>query len=63
MGLHGDVLVPEDRIRHALVSTRGDDRALRAALDELLGAAWDAELDVFRQAAEGESVRWMHKVG
>lgn len=63
MGLHGDVLVPEDRIRHALVSTRGDDRALRAALDELLGAAWDAELDVFRQAADGESVRWMHKVG
>lgn len=63
MGLHGDVLVPEDRIRHALVSTRGDERALRAALDELLGGAWDAELDVFRQAADGEAVRWLPEVG
>lgn len=63
MGLHGDVLVPEDRIRHALLSTAGDDRALRAALDDLLGTAWDAELDVFRQAAEGEPLRWLHDVG
>lgn len=63
MGLHGDVLVPEDRIRHALISTHGDDRALRAALDRLLGTPWDTELEVFRQAAEGESVRWLHKVG
>ncbi|MFT3877784.1 MAG: DUF3145 domain-containing protein [Propioniciclava sp.] len=63
MGLHGDVLVPEDRIRHALACTRGDERALRAALDGLLGADWDAELDVFRQAAEGEPVRWLHEVG
>lgn len=63
MGLHGDILVPEDRIRHALVTSRGDDRALRAALDDLLGAAWDAELDVFRQAAEGEPVRWLTEVG
>ena len=63
MGLHGDILVPEDRIRHALVTSGGDDRALRAALDDLLGAAWDAELDVFRQAAEGEPVRWLTEVG
>ena len=63
MGLHGDVLVPEDRIRHALVSSRGDDRALRNALDDLLGTAWDAELDVFRQAADGEPVRWLTEVG
>ena len=63
MGLHGDVLVPEDRIRHALLTSRGADRALRAALDELLGTAWDAELDVFRQAADGEPVRWLSEVG
>lgn len=63
MGLHGDVLVPEDRIRHALVTTRDDEASLRGALDALLGTAWDAELDVFRQAAEGEAVRWLNQVG
>ncbi|MDO5533691.1 MAG: DUF3145 family protein [Propionibacteriaceae bacterium] len=63
MGLHGDILVPEDRLRHALISHRGDDRGLRAALDDLLGAAWDAELDVFRQAADGEPLRWLTEVG
>lgn len=63
MGLHGDVLVGEDRIRHAILTTRGDERALTAALDALLGSAWDAELDVFRLAADGESVRWLHEVG
>ena len=62
MGLHGDILVPEDRLRHAMVSTR-DERGLRDALDELLGAAWDSELDVFRQAADGEPVRWISAVG
>ena len=63
MGLHGDVLVPEDRIRHAMVSSRGDEAALTAALNAILGTAWDAELDVFRLAADGESVRWLHEVG
>lgn len=63
MGLHGDILVPEDRLRHAMLSAGADHRALRAALDDLLGSAWDEELDVFRQAADGESVRWLHKVG
>lgn len=63
MGIHGDVLVPEDRIRQAVLSSRGDHRALAAALDELLGTAWDAELEVFRLAADGEAVRWMHEVG
>lgn len=62
MGLHGDILLPEDRVRQALLSTR-DERALREALDDLLGGAWDAELDVFRQAADGEPVRWITAVG
>ena len=62
IGLHGDIVVPEDRLRFALASAP-DDRALRAALDELLGGPWDAELDVFRQAAAGDPVRWLHEVG
>lgn len=62
VGLHGDILVPEDRIRHAMVSTDGDAEALRAALNDLLGAAWDAELDVFRAAAAGDPIRWLNDV-
>lgn len=62
VGLHGDILLPEDRVRHAMASSP-DDRALRSALDALLGAAWDAELDVFRHAADGVPLRWLHEVG
>jgi hypothetical protein len=32
-------------------------------INNLLGAAWDAELETFRYAGEGASVRWMHEVG
>lgn len=62
MGLHGDIVVPEDRIRHAMLGAR-DERSLREALDDLLGAPWDAELEVFRHAADGEPVRWITAVG
>ena len=30
---------------------------------ELLGDAWDAELEPFRHAGDGAPVRWLHKVG
>lgn len=62
VGLHGDIVVPEDRLRHALVTTRGDADALAAAVEELLGAPWDAELEVFRHAGD-DGVRWLHRVG
>ena len=29
---------------------------------ELLGTAWDQELEPFRYAGEGASVRWLHRV-
>ena len=32
------------------------------ALDELLGRPWDDELEIFRHAAEGAPVRWLHQV-
>ncbi len=63
VGLHGDILVPEDRIRHAVITHGSDASALIEALDELVGKPWDTELDIFRQAADGEPVRWLHKVG
>ncbi len=61
--LNGDVVVPEDRLRRAMMTAAGDAEALQDELDALLGSAWDEELDVFRQAGEGESLRWLHEVG
>lgn len=60
----GDVLIHEERLRAALLRHR-DPAELRRALDELLGAPWDAELDVFRAAAADDPapVRWLHRVG
>ena len=60
-GLHGDILVSEDRIRHAMtVADAG--RSLRTELNALLGTAWDSELEPFRYAGDGASVRWLHEV-
>ena len=61
--LNGDVLVSEDRIRRAMLTAGSDAEELRLALEARLGAPWDEDLDVFRQAGEGESLRWLHEVG
>lgn len=62
MGPHGDVLVNEERLRGALArADAGHD--LATEINNLLGAPWDAELESFRYAGEGASVRWMHEVG
>lgn len=56
-GVHGDILVSEDRLRHAAAT--GD---LYHALDALLGKQWDDELEYFRHASEDAPVRWLHQV-
>jgi hypothetical protein len=61
-GLHGDILIPEDRIKHALTASALGGPDIVDALHELLGRAWDAELEPFRHAGEGAPVRWLHKV-
>ncbi len=61
-GLHGDILVPEDRIRHAMSLARLGGAELCDALDDLLGKAWDDELEPFRYAGDGAPVRWLHEV-
>lgn len=61
--MNGDVLVSEDRIRLAMRAAGTDAATLTSVLNNLLGAPWDEELDVFRQAGEGERLRWLHKVG
>lgn len=62
MGIHGDILVPEDRIRLAMLDAEEGKASLREALDQLLGRPWDDELETFRHAGDGAPVRWLHQV-
>lgn len=61
--VHGNVLVPEDRVRSAVEAGRGDPATMVAELDLALGRAWDDELEPFRHAGDGAPVRWLHRVG
>ncbi len=61
-GLHGDVLIPEDRIRAVRVKAAQGEVSIDEALDALLGVKWDEELEPFRHAGEGAPVRWLHQV-
>ncbi|HVE62340.1 MAG TPA: DUF3145 domain-containing protein [Mycobacteriales bacterium] len=60
MSTNGDVLVGEDRLRSLLASAEGPE--LAQGLDRLLGTAWDDELEPYRRAGEGATVRWLHQV-
>lgn len=60
--VHGNIVVPEDRIRAALEEAH-DTWAMREALHLALGQAWDDELEPFRHAGAGAPVRWLHRVG
>ena len=62
MGPHGDVVVNEERLR-GRARPGGVREDLASEINNLLGAPWDAELETFRYAGEGASVRWMHEVG
>ena len=57
--VHGNVVVPEDRIRAALESATSYEE-LREGLDLALGQAWDDELESFRHAGAGAPVRWLN---
>ncbi|MFC4555258.1 DUF3145 domain-containing protein [Georgenia faecalis] len=59
---HGNVVVPEDRVR-AAVASASDPARMRHELDLALGQAWDDELEPFRYAGAGAPVRWLHRVG
>ena len=61
-GLHGDIVVSEERIKHAIATAALTGQDLVASMNELLGAPWDAELEPFRYAGDGTPVRWLHEV-
>lgn len=62
VGVHGDILVGEDRIKHAVANDALGGETIYKALEKLLGVPWDDELDVFRHASDDAPVRWLHQV-
>lgn len=62
IGLHGDIMVNEERLKAALARDALGRRGLHLGVADLLGVAWDNELEVFRQAGDGADVRWLHQV-
>ena len=61
-GLHGDLMIPEDRLKAAVVKAALGDTTLLHEIDKLLGKPWDDELEPFRHAGDGVAVRWLHQV-
>ena len=61
-GMHGDIMIPEDRLKAAVVKAALGDTTLLHEIDKLLGKPWDDELETFRHAGEGAPVRWLHQV-
>ncbi len=61
-GPHGDIMIPEDRLKAAVVKAALGDTTLEVEVDRLLGKPWDDELETFRHAGEGAPVRWLHQV-
>lgn len=62
VGLHGDIQVPEERLRGALARAALAGAPVEDEIAELLGSRWDAELEPFRYAGDGAAVRWLHQV-
>jgi len=62
VGLHGDIMIPEDRLKAAVIRAAVGDDPLEVEIDKLLGRAWDDELEPFRHAGDGAPVRWLHQV-
>ncbi len=61
-GVHGDLMIPEDRLKAAVVKAALGEHTLEAGIDKLLGRSWDDELETFRHAGDGAPVRWLHQV-
>lgn len=62
MGIHGDILIPEERLRAAILTDSIGGISLVDGVEALLGKPWDEELETFRYAGEGAPVRWLHHV-
>ena len=63
VGVNGDNYVNEDRLRAAIEKSLRIGVSVTDEIEELLGAAWDRELEIFRAAADDSSLRWMDETG
>lgn len=59
----GDIQISENRLRAAVVKEALGGQDVREAIDDLLGAPWDDELEIFRHAGDDAPVRWLHRAG
>ncbi len=59
---NGDIMIAEDRLRALVAGAKGYE-ALAHTLERELGSAWDAELEPYRLAADGEPVSLLTRVG
>lgn len=59
---NGDLLIPEERLKAALLADARGVRDLGSGVRALLGTDWDEELEVFRQTGAGAPVRWLKAV-
>lgn len=66
IGVHGDVLVHEDRLRSLIIGARTSGAAhsgeIVAEIERLIGTPWDDELEPFRTAHADSTVRVLHEV-
>jgi hypothetical protein len=62
IGVHGDVMVPEERLRTAMTQASVTGESLAEEVARLIGAPWDEELEAYRCSHEGSTVRVLHQV-
>lgn len=62
IGPHGDVMVHEERLRSLMSQTGLSASETMEELGRLIGRPWDDELEPFRSAHEGSTVRVLHQV-
>ncbi|MCL2782187.1 MAG: DUF3145 domain-containing protein [Actinomycetia bacterium] len=59
---NGDVVVGEERLRGLMARARTGSQ-YEHELSEILGTAWDVELEPYRYAGEGAAETLLHQVG
>lgn len=57
----GDIQVSENRLRAAVSKEALGGKDIHEAISDLLGTAWDDELEIFRHAGGDAPVRWLHR--
>jgi hypothetical protein len=61
ISVNGDVVVGEERLRGLLARAHSAEDYAHG-LAELLGTAWDAELEPYRQGGDGSPITLLHQV-